>query len=157
MKAAEITHTNTTPKAINLREADRTLSSAVELFINWILSGMSLQAKASKLVRSRAVRARASYPPNVQDQLAPMRSKRRMSVRGLVCIRLFCLLLEKVTQQVNRLVRPRVLTYLFHHHRHVESHVPDTYGLMVIDSQPAELGSNHDEPMLFIESIDIRD
>ena len=64
MKAAEITHTNTTPKAINLREADRTLSSAVELFINWILSGMSLQAKASKLVRSRAVRARASYPPN---------------------------------------------------------------------------------------------
>ena len=94
---------------------------------------------------------------NVQDQLTPMRSKRRMSVRGLVCIRLFCLLLEKVTQQVNRLVRPRVLTYLFHHHRHVESHVPDTYGLMVIDSQPAELGSNHDEPMLFIESIDIRD
>ena len=66
MKAAEITHTNTTPKAINLREADRTLSSAVELFINWILSGMSLQAKASKLVRSRAVRARASYPPNVK-------------------------------------------------------------------------------------------
>jgi hypothetical protein len=42
------------------------LSSAVELFINWILSGMSLQAKASKLVRSRAVRARASYPPNVK-------------------------------------------------------------------------------------------
>jgi len=70
MKAAEITHTNTTPKAINLREADRTLSSAVELFINWILSGMSLQAKASKLVRSRAVRARASYPPNVRA-LAP--------------------------------------------------------------------------------------
>lgn len=35
MKAAKITHTNTTPKAINLREADRTLSSALGLFIKY--------------------------------------------------------------------------------------------------------------------------